>query len=141
MPDVSRYLFLAGGLPFIILGLIHVWATPVSPAQKKGLSPRDAALREAMTNSALMISRRLNFWSAWVGFNLSHSLGAVLFGTAVLLVGRTSTSFDHQASVFLPFAVSVSAIYLAVAVRYWFRIPIIGIAVSCACFVASWLMR
>jgi hypothetical protein len=141
MADLSRYLFLAGGLPFVVLGLIHVFVTPRSPGEKKPLSPSDASLRDAMTRDTLMISRRMSFWSAWVGFNLSHSLGAVLFGSAVLLIGRSAASFAQQAPLFIPFAVVVSAIYLVLAVRYWFRSPLIGIMLSCACFVSSWIAR
>src|SRR5687767_14028808 len=118
MAELSRYLFLAGALPFVVLGTIHALVTPRLTTDSKGLSPRDPALREAMAKDTLLLTRRTNMWLAWVGFNLSHSLGAVLFGAAVLLVGRSDASFQTQANVFLPFAVVVSGLYLAIGLWY-----------------------
>ncbi len=140
MSEVSRYLFLAGALPFIVFGALHALLTPHTPSQSKALSPRDPAVRRAMASDTLFLSRRVTVWLGWVGFNLSHGLGAVVFGAAVLLVGRSQGSFQRQATVFLPFAVVVSMLYLVLALRYWFRIPIAGIATSLACFVISWIL-
>lgn len=137
MPELSRYLFLIGALPFVLLGLAHALATPRTTAEPKGLSPRDPSLREAMSKETLLLTRRTNIWLAWVGFNLSHSLGAVLFAGVVLLIGRSPASFQAQAGMFLPLTVVVSGLYLVLALRYWFRTPIIGIALSGVCFVAS----
>jgi hypothetical protein len=137
MLELSRYIFLMGALPCVVLGMAHVLATPLTPAQSKGLSPRNPALRETMTRETALLSRRLTLWQGWVSFNLSHSLGVLLFGAMVLLVGRSQASFQAQASVFLPLAIVVSGLYLLLGLRYWFRTPIVGIALSGACFVAS----
>ncbi len=140
MLELSRHLFLAGALPFVLLGLAHAFATPRRPAESKGLSPRSPALREAMLKETALLTRRTNMWLAWVRFNLSHSLGAVLFGVVVLLIGRSPASFAAQASFFLPLVVVVSGAYLILGMRYWFRTPIVAIALSGACFFASWLL-
>jgi hypothetical protein len=138
--DLSRYLFLAGAVPYLFLGLAHAAATPLTPGDAKGLSPRDPAVRDAMVRDTILLTRRTTLWLAWVGFNLSHSLGAILFGVVTLSIGRTLASFQAQADVFLPLTVVVSAAYLVLGIRYWFRTPIIGIAVSTACFLASWAL-
>ena len=137
MLEWSRYLFLAGSLPFVVLGFLHALATPRATAEVKGLSPRDVALREAMTRDTLLLTRRTTIWRAWVGFNFSHSIGAVMFGAVVLLIGFTRISFEEQAARFLPFAVLVCAIYLVVGLRYWFRTPIAGLLIAESCFLAS----
>ena len=140
MSELSRYLFLAGALPFVFLGLVHAFATPRGPGESKGLSPRSPALREAMLKDTVFLTRGTNMWLAWVGFNLSHSLGAILFGAVVLLVGRSSATFEAQASVFLPLAVVVSGLYLVIGLRYWFRAPVVGIASSTVCFMGAWIL-
>lgn len=58
----------------------------------------------------------------------------------IALIGRSPASFEAQASVFLPLAVLVSLTYLVLAVRYWFRTPIIGILLASVCFLASWVL-
>jgi hypothetical protein len=140
MLELSRYLFLIGALSFIVLGVAHAVATPQTPADTRGLSPRDPAVRGAMASDHILLTRRTTVWLAWVGFNMSHSLGAILFGVVVVLIGRSSASFEAQANVFLPLAVLVSAIYLVLAVRYWFRTPIIGISLATVCFLVAWLL-
>jgi predicted RND superfamily exporter protein len=88
----------------------------------------------------VLLTRHTTLWLAWVGFNLSHSLGAILFGVVVVLIGRSAASFEAQASVFLPLTVLVSATYLVLGARYWFRTPIIGISLAAVCFLVSWLL-
>ena len=58
------------------LGLIHLIYTFHGPK----LAPRNAALRAAMEADSPGISIETTMWRAWIGFNASHSLGALLFG-------------------------------------------------------------
>ncbi|MET0556596.1 MAG: hypothetical protein ABW221_26395 [Vicinamibacteria bacterium] len=141
MTELSRYLFLAGALPFVVLGLLHARATPLSTADRKGLSPADPDLAEAMARAPVLLTKRVDVWQGWVGFNLSHSLGAVAFGAFVLAAGRSAESFAAQAAVCGPLAVAVSGAFLAIGLRYWFKIPIAGCAVAFACFALSWVLR
>ena len=135
--ELSRYLFLAGALPFLVLGTAHAVHTPRLPTERKGLSPSDPSLAEAMARSRVLLTRRTDMWRAWVGFNFSHSLGILLFGAVVVLVGRTPVSFGQNAAIFLPLAVVVSLAYLGLGLAYWFRTPLIGITVSLALFSAA----
>jgi hypothetical protein len=137
MQDLSRYLFLAGALPFLALGIAHALMTPRRPGQDKGLSPLDPGLAQAMARSPIRLTRRTDVWRGWVGFNLSHSLGAMLLGTLVVLVARSPASFESNAAVFVPLAVVVSIAYLAIGLAYWFRSPIIGIGLSVSLFSAA----
>lgn len=137
MAELSRYLFLLGGLPFVVLGVAHALLTPLRPEQAKGLSPRDGAYAQGMSQQTLLLTRRTNLWLAWVGFNLSHSLGAVLFGVVVLLVGRNPATFQANWPAFVPLAIVVAGLYLAIGLRYWFRTPIVGILIANACFLLS----
>lgn len=136
--ELARYLFLAGATPFVVLGVAHALATPLSPSDRKGLSPHDPLVAETMTRTHLLLTRRTDLWLTWVGFNLSHSLGVVLFGVLVLLIGRSPASFAAQAPVFVPCAVVVSALYTVLAARYWFRTPLIGCTLALLLFVGAW---
>ena len=138
---MSRYLFLAGGLVMLLLGTIHVVLTPQHPGERKGLSPVEPAIAESMARAGVRLSDRMDMWRAWVGFNLSHSLGVSLLGVTVLLVGRTSTSFAGNAAVFLPLAVMVSFAYLGLAVVYWYRAPVVGVGLAVALFVSAWALH
>jgi hypothetical protein len=139
--ELARYLFLAGALPFVVLGLLHARATPLSTTDRKGLSPADPALADAMARGRVLLTKQVDVWRGWVGFNLSHSLGAVAFGAFVLAAGRSAESFAAQAAVCGPLALVVSGAFLLLGVRYWFKIPIAGCALAFACFALSWLLR
>jgi len=123
-----------------VLGVAHALVTPRAPGDGKGLSPAEPGLAEAMAKTGLVLTRRTDMWRAWVGFNLSHSLGLVLAGVAVLLAGRSPDVFDHEGHLFLPLAVLVSATYVRLAMRYWFRTPLIGTLVAFALFAAAALL-
>lgn len=140
MPELSRYFFLAGALPFLVLGVAHAVVTPLAVTDLKGLSPSDAELPSAMARSRLRITKRTDMWLSWVGFNLSHSVGILAFGAFVLVIGASSVGFAQRAAVCVPLSVLVSVSYLCLAVKFWFRTPIIGCALSVGCFVTSWAL-
>ena len=140
MSGLARFAYLAGAVPFLVLGVAHALATPLAPGDRKGLSPRDPSLPDAMRASALRLTSRTDMWLAWVGFNLSHSLGAVAFGAFVLAVGLTPGAFDALSVVCAPLAALVAASYLVIGLRCWFRTPIAGCAVSLACFLTAWVL-
>lgn len=141
MSELSRYLFLAGAAPFVVLGALHALATPFATGDRKGLSPADPATAEAMAGTRLLMTKRTDVWLCWVGFNLSHSLGAFAFGAFALVVGRSASSFASQAAFAAPLAVAVSGGFLAIGLRCWFRTPIAGCAFACGCFALSLGLR
>jgi hypothetical protein len=44
------------------------------------LTPRDPALQISMSQISPVITKETTMWRCWVGFNVSHSLGLILFG-------------------------------------------------------------
>ena len=51
MQELSRYVFLAGGLLFLLLGTAYIVVTPQQPGERKGLSPARPGLEESMAGS------------------------------------------------------------------------------------------
>lgn len=139
MQELSRYLFLAGGLVFLLLGTTHAVYTPHRTSDRKGLSPVDPTLVESMARSKILLSSRQDVWRAWVAFNLTHSLGLLLLGLVVVMAGRTPVSFAHYAAVVVPLAVVFSLAYLSVGVAYLYRIPTIALGLSVVLFSCAWV--
>ena len=84
-----------------------------------------------------VISRQTTMWKTWVGFNASHSMGAILFG---LIYGYLA--LFHSALLFQStFLLSVGFLMLGglamLGKMYWFSVPYRGICVSFACYVAA----
>src|SRR5262245_57847600 len=102
---MSRYLFLAGGVIFVLLAITHVVLTPQRTDERKGLAPAEQAVAESMARARVRLSDSMDMWRAWVGFNLSHSLGVGFLGVTILLIGRTPVSFASNAASFFPLAI------------------------------------
>lgn len=71
----EQSLVIIGAAIFGILGTLHLIYTFLTPR----FDPRDSSLRSVMENTAPRLTRETTMWRAWVGFNASHSLGAMLF--------------------------------------------------------------
>ena len=70
-------LFIAvSALVVFALGSLHLLYTFHGPK----LLPRDPSLQSAMQAVSPQITRQTTMWRAWLGFNASHSTGAMLFG-------------------------------------------------------------
>lgn len=134
----SRFIFLAGAVPFLFLGTVHAFATPLTLQSRKGLAPRDPALGEAMSKSGLLLTSRTDVWRCWIGFNFSHSLGLGLVGVVVVLIGWSEAGYTFAASVAVPLAALSAAAYLTLALKYWFRAPVVWLLFGLLCFAVSW---
>lgn len=129
----AQTLIILGALIFGVLGIIHLVYTFFTTK----FAPRDPEVAPLMQQTTLRLTRETTVWNAWIGFNASHSLGAILFAVLyLLLAGRHMESLIQDHSL-VWIAVAFSMAYLYLAWRYWFRIPLIGIAAAAACFLVS----
>ena len=140
MRELGRYLFLAAGVVFVLLAVTHVVLTPQRTDEHRGLAPAEQAVAESMARARVRLSDSMDMWRAWVGFNLSHSLGVGFLGLTILLIGRTSTSFAYNTALFLPLAIAASLAYLVIALVYWYRGPVIGDGAAVALLVSGWAL-
>jgi hypothetical protein len=137
---IIRLLLDLGGSIFVLLGFLHALYTFLDIARPRRLVPQDAAVAAAMVKSAVRLSRGgTSMWRAWVGFNFSHSLGAILFGALCIATGAVLAATVIPAWILLSF-VAIALIYLVLSVLYWFRIPTAGIALGTVCLSLAWFM-
>ena len=126
-------LIVAGALLLGVLGSLHLVFTFFT----QRFSPRDPATEASMKRTHPRLTSRTTLWKAWVGFNASHSLGAMLFAAVYLLLALGHMPWLREAPSLVWLAAAGALAYLALAVRYWFRTPLIGIALATACFFAA----
>jgi len=135
-----RGLLVFGGSIFLLLGFLHALYTWLDIRNPRRLVPDDPAVVAAMTSSNVRLARGgTTMWKAWVGFNFSHSLGAMLFGTLCVATGASIQLLAIPSWVLLLF-VAIGALYLVLAVLYWFRIPVAGIAIATTCLLVAWVL-
>lgn len=133
-------LLAVAGVIYSVLGFLHAVFTLLDERNPRRLAPDDPAVTEAMRNSRMRLSRgATTMWQAWISFNLTHSLAAMLLGAACLIVTAHLGLF-----VFSPWALfalaGVSLLFALIGLRYWFGVPRAGTLVSTACLFAAWLL-
>lgn len=135
--QAAKVLLDVGGDLFALLGLLHAVYTYLDIRRPRRLVPRDPAVSLAMASSPLRISgTETTMWKAWVGFNFSHSLGAIVFGALCCCVAAVLSSRAVPAwGLFLLALIALS--YFGLSMLYWFRIPSIGTGIGAALIVAA----
>ena len=129
-----------GGSIFVLLGLLHALYTFLDIRHPRRIVPDDPSVAAAMAASKLRLSRGgTDMWRAWVGFNFSHSLGAVLFGALCVVLGVNLHVLAIPSWVLLLLA-SVAGLYVVIGVLYWFRVPIGGVVIATACLLVAWIV-
>src|SRR6185436_10458110 len=91
--NMGQILLAVGGLVVLMMGTLHGVLTLRDVFTPRAFTPTDDAVRLAMQGTRVAFNRRLNLWKAWLGFNLSHSLGVVLFGGLLLLASVHFAAF------------------------------------------------
>ena len=79
----------------LTLGVTHLiytfWGTK--------LTPRDPASQISMSQISPVITKETTMWRAWVGFNASHSMGAILFGLIYSFLAIAHSKLLFQSTV------------------------------------------
>ena len=136
-PMIATLLVL-GGAVFGVLGGLHGIYTLLDLRNPRRLVPADPSVAQAMAHSTLRLSRgATDMWRAWVGFNFSHSLGLLLFAALAMWAGARIKTVP---TAILPALILISVVYLVLALLYWFRAPVIGVAIGTGCFITAWLL-
>src|SRR4051812_36297676 len=110
----------------LALGCLHLLYTFLGTK----LTPREPALQAEMARVAPVISRQTTMWKAWVGFNASHSFGAILFGLVYGQLAIVHPDWLFGSPFLLAVGFAMLAGLLAVGKAYWFSIPFRGIGLS-----------
>ncbi|HVG06263.1 MAG TPA: hypothetical protein VNM67_01045 [Thermoanaerobaculia bacterium] len=133
---LAQALIAASAFVVLTLGLIHLLYTFTT----NKFSPRDPDLEARLKIVSPVLTSQLTMWRAWIGFNASHSLGAILFG---LVYGYLALA--HFSLLVMPGFLSVLGLicllsYLVLAKLYWFSSPFRGVALALALYVAGLIL-
>jgi hypothetical protein len=117
----------------LALGTIHL----VYTFRGSKLFPRDRALQASMNEVSPVISKETTMWRAWVGFNASHSMGAMLFGLVYGFLAAAHAPLLFHSPYLLAVGLAMLGGLFALGKVYWFRVPFAGIGIALACYVAG----
>jgi len=130
-------LITASAAIILLLGLVHLLYT----FHGRKLHPRDAALEAQMREGHPGLTRKTTMWKSWVGFNASHSFGAILFGLVYGYLALLHSNFLFQSPFLLGLGLLLLAGYVFLGWRYWFSVPFRSIVVATICYVVALVLR
>jgi len=138
---LTKYLYIAGCIPFLVLGLLHTVYTVADTYNPKRLIPYKSGVMGLMKESTLAITKETDMWRAWVGFNISHGVGILFFSATYLYFSILHITFLENSLFLLLAAPTIALTYLVLSIKYWFRIPAAGSAIGLLCFVTGSLAQ
>ena len=126
---------MSGGI-YAILGVLHlIYTLHDFGGRPRYFRPVDRSLLAAMrnTNTAIAPTGR-DYWSGILGFNLSHSIGLLLFALLILVTAQ------YQISWLKPILLLVGLAFTVIALRCWFNTPMLGCLIGTALMTAAWVV-
>jgi|TARA_R110002049_G_scaffold89490_1_gene225087 hypothetical protein len=130
---IEQYLIIIGSSVFGVLGTIHLLYTFFT----NKFNAHDPSVTEAMKSSSPILTKETTIWNAWVGFNASHSLGAMIVAAFYIPLALFNFEIISQSNWFSSLPVVIGCSYLLLAKRYWFKIPFYGVLIATVCFTLA----
>jgi len=131
MPE--QILLITGASIFGLLGLMHLLYTFFTHK----FNAFDPAVTQAMKNTSPVLTKETSMWAAWVGFNASHSLGALLVAAFYIPMAASHMALIQQSLWFSLLPSITGLCYLILAKKYWFKTPFVGILIATICFILA----
>jgi hypothetical protein len=129
---LTQYSWIAGSFVFLLLGITHLLYTFFS----NKFDSREGSTSERMKQSSPVISKQTTMWKAWMGFNASHSAGAIYIGVINIVIAVGYETMIHNRA-FAVFNLATVLFYLWLAKRYWFSVPFAGMLIATVCFAVA----
>ena len=130
---VAALLVATSAAIILLLGLIHLFYT----FRGNKLHPRDSGLEAKLKEVSPVISRETTMWKAWIGFNASHSYGAILFGAVYGYLALFHSDFLFAATFLLLLGLALLIGYVFLGKVYWFSVPFRGIVLATLLYVTA----
>ena len=133
---ITKYLWLLGSVIIFVLGTIHLLYTFFT----NKFSSRNENLICEMKTSNPILTKETTMWNAWLGFNASHSGGAIFIGIINFYLAFKYYSWLQADNFYFLFNILTIGFYVWLAKKYWFKIPFIGISITFLCYLLSYIL-
>jgi hypothetical protein len=133
MITLSQKLMTGSAFIVLFLGSIHLLYT----FRGNKLYPRDTHLERQMNLVSPVLTTQTTIWQAWIGFNASHSFGAMFFGLVYGYLALAQAELLFNSAYLLAVGLVLLLGYVYLAKTYWFRIPLVGISLSTLLYSAA----
>jgi len=133
---IIKYIWEFGSLILLVLGSIHMFYTFFT----NKFSSKNESLISEMKKSSPVLTNETTIWKAWIGFNASHSSGAMFIGVINFLIATNYFEEFLSNHFYYIFNIITILFYLILAKKYWFKIPFIGILITLICYLSVYVI-
>jgi len=130
---ISKILICLASFITVAMGLAHL----VYTFRGNKLQPVDADTIQQMKTGRLRITNETSVWKAWIGFNASHSMGAILFGTLFSYLSLKHFPVVRESYFLQLVGVTFLGGFVLLARKYWFSVPYRGSLLALVLFNAG----
>jgi len=131
--SIEQILLIISSAILGLLGFMHLVYTLFS----NKFDTWDPDVKTAMQNTSPIITKQTTVWKAWIGFNVSHSVGAMLMAAFYIPLSVHHMPVIQTGLWFAWLPVVIGCSYLLMAHRYWFHLPFYGISLATLGYVAA----
>ena len=125
------------------MGIAHGALTLRDLSHPRTFTPTDDTVRLAMQATGVVVSTNKpwahTLWRTWLGINLTHAVGLLLFAVLLLTLAFADDSAFADSSLAALAAVVVAAVYVLIARSFFFIAPALAGSVALTCIVAAWV--
>jgi len=111
---MAQTLLVIGSLIFGILGSIHLFYTFFTHK----FDPRDIEVKYAMENTTPRLTQETSMWQGLIGFNASHSIGAILIALFFIPLSIMHDEIIQSSLWFSILPAGIGLSYLILALKY-----------------------
>lgn len=133
MAMLPAYLVAAAAIIVGILGALHLILT----YRGNKFWPRDATLKTTLESAKIYLTPQTTFWKAWICFNATHSLGALLFGAVYAYLALFGTAFFFQSYFLIGLGAVTLLSYAYLVGHTGFSTPLRGILLASLFYAAG----
>lgn len=133
---LAKYLWQTGSIIIAFLGGMHLYYTFFTDK----FSSRNEKAVEEMKTSFPILTKETTMWNAWIGFNASHSSGAIFIGVINFYLSVRYFTVLESDHFFFLFNILTVGFYVYIAKKYWFKNPFVGVLTVLICFIASYIL-
>jgi hypothetical protein len=131
--------FIAGTIPLVLAGVLHVLLSLVDTVRPTYFAPIDRSVKPVVEGTGIRLVGRAtpSMWRVWLGIHITHGLGILSFGLLCLLIATQDFTLVERIDIIRPLTIAFSAALLAVSLRFFFYGPAIVTGIATACFTVA----
>jgi len=132
----AKYLWELGSVIILLFGCMHLYFTFFTDK----FSSTNKQLIADMKASSPKLTKQTTMWKAWIGFNATHSSGAMFIGFLNFYMAYNYFDLMQTDHIFFLLSIVTVVFYVWVIKNIGFKTPIVGVLFTLFCYIAAYVL-